>query len=83
MVCNPAVKVDVVNVAIPPAKSPVPSAPLPFLKVIFSPSGGAPALELTVAVNSTDCPYIDVGVKDVTTMLVLFFTTFTFCLTVP
>jgi hypothetical protein len=66
----PAASEEVVNVAVPPANDPVPSVVLPSLKVTTSPSGGAPALELTVAVKVTACPTLVGFEEEVTAVLV-------------
>jgi hypothetical protein len=50
----PAVKEDVVSVAVPPLREAVPRIDEPFLKVMVSPLGGRPEVELTVAVKVTD-----------------------------
>ena len=72
----PAASEEVVNVAVPPAKDPVPSVVLPSLKVTTSPSGGAPAVELTVAVKVTACPTLVGLEEEVTAVLVaILFTT--------
>jgi hypothetical protein len=72
----PADNEEVLNVAIPPDRDPVPSVVLPSLKVTISPSGGTPALELTVAVNVTCCPILMGFEEDATTVLVaILFTT--------
>src|SRR6266567_6949 len=55
MVKMPAAKEDVVNDALPPLSVTVPRTADPFLKVMVSPLGGAPALELTAAVKVTAC----------------------------
>lgn len=52
----PAGREDVVKLAEPPLKGAVASTVVPFLKLMISPSGGGPALELTVAVKVTACP---------------------------
>jgi hypothetical protein len=72
----PPVSDDVVNVALPPDKLPVPSVAPPFLNVTTSPSGGAPELELTVAVKVTACPMVLGFNEDVTPVVVaILFTT--------
>jgi hypothetical protein len=72
----PAASEEVVNVAMPPARDPVPSVELPSLKVTTSPSGGAPELELTVAVKVTVCPTVVGFEEDVVAVLVaILFTT--------
>lgn len=50
---------EVVKLAEPLLNVPVPSTVLPSMKLTVSPSGGAPALELTVAVKVTASPEID------------------------
>jgi len=63
MASFPAGSDKVVNVATPMERVPVPSVADPFLNVTVSPSGGAPAPELTVAVNVTLCPSV-IGFAD-------------------
>ena len=55
----PTGNVEVVKVAMPPLKAPVPSTVVPSLNVTVSPSGGEPSLEVTTAVKVTACPYVD------------------------
>jgi hypothetical protein len=53
----PAGNVEVIKLAEPPVSAPVPSTVVPFTNEMVSPSGGgAPALEVTVAVKVTACP---------------------------
>jgi hypothetical protein len=54
--CDPAFKDEVLKVALPPLRLPVPSTVGPLLNVTISPFGGEP---LTVAVKVTACPYVD------------------------
>jgi len=50
---------EVIKLASPPLNVPVPSTVVPFMKLTVSPSGGAPAAELTVAVKVTASPEMD------------------------
>jgi hypothetical protein len=50
---------EVVKLASPPLNVPVPSTVVPFMKLTDSPSGGAPVLELTVAVKVTASPEME------------------------
>src|ERR1017187_6595632 len=59
MLSVPPVNVEIGNAADPPLSEAVPSVVVPCRNVIVSPSGGAPWLELTVAVKVTDWPYVD------------------------
>lgn len=52
----PSGSVEVVRVAEPLLNVPVPSDAVPFRKVTVSPFGGAPALDVTVAVKVTALP---------------------------
>ena len=52
----PTLSVEVVKLAEPPLNVPVPRTVVPFLNVTVSPSGGAPALDVTTAVKVTACP---------------------------
>lgn len=54
MECELAVSAEVVKVALPLARIPVPKVADPFVNVMISPSAGVPSLELTVPVNVTD-----------------------------
>jgi len=56
MVCVFALSEEVVNVATPLTVEPVPIAVVPSKNVTSSPSGIAPWLDDTVALNVTDCP---------------------------
>jgi hypothetical protein len=56
MVRDPAFNAEVVKLAMPPPRLPVPSTVDPFLNVTISPSGGGP---LTVAVKVTACVYAE------------------------
>jgi hypothetical protein len=49
----PAAKEEVVSEAVPALSGAVPRIDEPFLNVMVSPLGGAPALELTAAVKVT------------------------------
>jgi hypothetical protein len=51
MVSIPAGNEEVVRAAMPPVSAAVTRTDEPFLKVMSSPFGGAPAIELTVAVK--------------------------------
>jgi len=70
----PTGSVEVVKVAEPPLNEPVPNAFEPFLNVTVSPSGGAPTLEVTVAVKVTVCPKLDGLGFDVRVVVVGLFT---------
>lgn len=59
--CEPAVSVEVVNVACPTLRVPVPMLVAPSKNVAVP--VGVPAVAETVAVNVTDCPALD-GFKD-------------------
>jgi hypothetical protein len=52
----PTGSVEVAKLAEPLLNVPVPSTALPFINATVSPSGGAPALEVTTAVKVTTCP---------------------------
>jgi hypothetical protein len=52
----PTARLEVVRVAVPPAKIPVPRTIGPVLNVIVSPSGGPTVLELIAAVKTTAWP---------------------------
>jgi hypothetical protein len=72
----PAASAEVVKLAPPPDNGPVPNVVLPSLKLTISPSGGAPAPELIVAVNVTCCPTVMGFEEEVTAVLVaILFTT--------
>jgi hypothetical protein len=64
MLCEAADRDDVLNVATPPLRVPVPIPVVPLLKVTLSPSGGVPKVELTVAVKVRVWPSFD-GVPEV------------------
>ena len=66
----PAFRDDVVKVAVPPLSVPVPSKVFPWLKDTVSPSGGAPALDVTVAVKVTASPKVDGFGDEVSPVLV-------------
>ena len=53
MVEVPSARDDTESDAVPPLSGAVPRVFLPFLKVMTSPFGGAPPVELTVAVKTT------------------------------
>ena len=55
----PTFSVEVVKLTDPPLSAFVPSTVVPFINETVSPFGGAPLLELTFAVNTTACPYVD------------------------
>jgi hypothetical protein len=67
----PTLSVEVLKLAEPPCNDPVPNTVLPFINEIVSPSGGAPALEATVAVKVTACPYVD-GFGEAVMIVVVF-----------
>src|ERR1700722_9912433 len=50
---------EVERLAAPPLNVPVPSTVLPFINETVSPSGGAPALEVTAALKVAVCPEVD------------------------
>src|SRR5271165_2587676 len=62
----PTARVEVVQVATPPLSVDCPSGS----NTTTSPSGGAPALEVTVAVKVTDWPLIDGFNEDVIVVVV-------------
>jgi predicted small secreted protein len=67
----PAGSVEVLKLAEPPLNAPVPSTVVPFMNETVSPSGGgAPRLEVTVAVKVTACPYVDGFGEDVSVVVV-------------
>jgi hypothetical protein len=53
---TPTGRVEVVRLAEPLSKAPVPKTFVPSINVTVSPSGGAPALAVTSAVKVTACP---------------------------
>jgi hypothetical protein len=55
----PGRSVEVVKLAEPPLNVLVPNTFVPFINMTASPSGGAPKLEVTVALKVTGCPYAD------------------------
>lgn len=59
----PTASVETESDADPPLSVPVPSTVVPWLNVTISPLGGAPRLELTVAVKTTAWPKVD-GLND-------------------
>ena len=65
--CAPAVSVDVLKVAFPLPRAPVPNVELPSLKVTVPVAPGG----VTVAVNFTDEPYVE-GFADEATVIVEF-----------
>lgn len=69
MECDPPVNAEVVKVAIPLARIPLPIDVLPSLNVTLP--VGVPAPEATVAVNVTVCPKIDGLGSDVRAVVVL------------
>src|ERR1035438_5316126 len=52
----PTGRADVVKLAEPPLNVPVPRTVLPFMNETVSPSGGAPAPDVTTAVKVIVCP---------------------------
>jgi hypothetical protein len=52
----PTLSAEVAKLAEPPLNVPVPSTAVPFFNVTVSPSGGAPMVDVTVAVKVTACP---------------------------
>src|SRR5271155_5215169 len=68
MVCFFATRDEVVKVATPPLVWPVPISVVPSSNVTTSSSGIAPSVDVTVAVNVTDCPTKD-GVPDVASLV--------------
>ena len=52
----PTGSVESVKIAAPLSNAPVPNTVLPFINVMVSPLGGAPWLEVTIAVKVTACP---------------------------
>ena len=56
IVVEPAAREDVLKLAEPLLSATLVSVVVPCLKVMVSPSGGDPKLELTVAVKATVCP---------------------------
>ena len=65
-----AVKEDVVSEAVPALSEAVPITDEPFLKVMVSPLGGAPEVELTVAVKVTTWPTTE-GLSEETSVVVV------------
>ena len=57
MECDPTARVEVANVAFPPASVPVPKVFTPFLKVTVP--VGVPPVDVTVAVNVTLAPNVE------------------------
>ena len=80
-VLDPVGRVETVTLALPPVVVPVPSTVAPKVNFTFSPSGIAPPVEDTVAVNIPACPEAD-GFCDDTTIVVVVYL-LTTCLTVP
>ena len=68
--CEPALRADVVNVALPALKVPLPIALAPSRNETV-PDGVPGEVLLTVAVNVTDCPVVDGFAEDVTVVVVL------------
>ena len=69
MLREPTARVDVVKVACPdPLSEPEPSVLAPSLKVTVP--NGIPPLELTTAVNITDCPNADGLIEEETVVVV-------------
>jgi hypothetical protein len=62
---------EVIKVAEPPLSVPVPNTVVPLSNETVSPSGGAPALERTVAVKVTSWPEVD-GFGDDASVVVVF-----------
>jgi hypothetical protein len=59
MLCDPAFSDEVLKLALPPLRLPVPSTVDPSLNLTASPFGGVLLPELTVAVNCTRCPKVE------------------------
>ena len=66
----PTARVETESDADPPLSDPVPNTVVPCLKVTVSPLGGAPRLELTVAVKRTAWPKVDGFNEDVRVVVV-------------
>jgi hypothetical protein len=70
MECVPAVRADVLSAATPlPFRTPVPSVAAPSLNVTVP--VGVPPVDVTVAVNVTDCPNVDAFGADVSVVVVV------------
>jgi hypothetical protein len=76
----PTARVEVIKLAEPPLKVPVPNTVVPCLNVTVSPSGGAPEPEVTAEVKVTVCPEVDGFGEDESVVVVATF--FTTCFTV-
>jgi hypothetical protein len=75
----PTPSAEYVRLAEPPLSVPVPNTVEVFINVTISPSGGAPTLDVTVAVKSTSCPKTDgfgVGRAKAVVVVALFTTWF-------
>ena len=70
IVSVPTFSVEVVKVVDPLLSVPVPSTVLPSMKLTVSPSGGLPALEVTVAVKVTGWPEVEGFGEDVSVVVV-------------
>jgi hypothetical protein len=68
--CDPAARVEVVSVALPALKVPVPIEFVPSRNETV-PDGVPGEVLLTVAVNVTDCPVVDGLADDVTEVVLL------------
>jgi len=66
----PTGSVEVVRVASPALNVPVPRTVVPSMNVTVSPLVGSPALEVTFAVNITDCPALDGFSEEVSVVVV-------------
>ena len=62
ILCDPALSVDVLKLALPLASVPVPSSVLPSLN--FTVPVGVVVAEVTVAVNFTVCPALEGFTED-------------------
>ena len=67
----PPVSVEIVRVADPELKVPVPNTFVPCRNVTPSPSGGAPSVDVTTAVKLTACPKVDGLSEDESLVVVL------------
>jgi len=75
---DPHESVDVVKVAWPVAlRLPEPRVLAPSMNVMAP--AGVPAVDVTVAVNFTDCPYIEGFSEEVTVVVVVASATLTVC----
>jgi hypothetical protein len=75
----PAVNAEVVNETVPPERKPVLKSVAPSVNFTFSPFGGAPDPELTVAVKVTEPPTFDGLFDDVSAVVVTAFVTVCVC----